>query len=308
MPEDRGPRIVFMGTPEFAVASLDAILRAGYTVAAVITAPDKPAGRGMQMTGSAVKKYALEKGLTILQPEKLKNPAFLEELRAFRADLQIVVAFRMLPEVVWNMPPMGTVNLHGSLLPQYRGAAPINWAVINGEKETGVTTFKLQHDIDTGNILLQDRFPIGETETAGEVHDRMKEIGARLLVRTIDGLAAGNLEEIPQENTGALRHAPKIFTETCRIDWNRPINDIYNLIRGLSPFPAAFTHLDGKILKIFRSEKESNNSVQPPGELIIDGAKLGFACSGGIIRVTELQLEGKKKMTTEEFLRGYRRS
>ena len=308
MPEDRGPRIVFMGTPEFAVASLDAILRAGYTVAAVITAPDKPAGRGMQMTGSAVKKYALEKGLTILQPEKLKNPAFLEELRAFRADLQIVVAFRMLPEVVWNMPSMGTVNLHGSLLPQYRGAAPINWAVINGEKETGVTTFKLQHDIDTGNILLQDRFPIGETETAGEVHDRMKEIGARLLVRTIDGLAAGNLEEIPQENTGALRHAPKIFTETCRIDWNKPINDIYNLIRGLSPFPAAFTHLDGKILKIFRSEKESNNSVQPPGEPIIDGAKLGFACSGGIIRVTELQLEGKKKMTTEEFLRGYRRS
>jgi methionyl-tRNA formyltransferase len=308
MPEDRGPRIVFMGTPEFAVASLDAILRAGYTVAAVITAPDKPAGRGMQLTGSAVKKYALEKGLTILQPEKLKNPAFLEELRALRADLQIVVAFRMLPEAVWNMPPMGTVNLHGSLLPQYRGAAPINWAVINGEKETGVTTFKLQHDIDTGNILLQDRFPIGETETAGEVHDRMKEIGARLLVRTIDGLTAGNLEEIPQENTGNLRHAPKIFTETCRIDWNKPINDIYNLIRGLSPFPAAFTHLDGKILKIFRSEKESNNSIQPPGEPVIDGSGLGFTCSGGIIRVTELQLEGKKKMTTEEFLRGYRRT
>lgn len=308
MPEDRGPRIVFMGTPEFAVASLDAILRAGYTVAAVITAPDKPAGRGMQLTGSAVKKYALEKGLTILQPEKLKNPAFLEELRALRADLQIVVAFRMLPEVVWNMPAMGTVNLHGSLLPQYRGAAPINWAVINGEKETGVTTFKLQHDIDTGNILLQDRFPIGDTETAGEVHDRMKEIGARLLVRTIDGLVAGNLEDIPQENTGDLRHAPKIFTETCRIDWNKPINDIYNLIRGLSPFPAAFTYLDGKILKIFRSEKESNNSVQAPGELIIEGTKLGFTCSGGIIRVTELQLEGKKKMTTEEFLRGYRRS
>src|ERR1700754_2971215 len=179
------PRIIFMGTPEFAVASLDAILNAGYNVVAVLTAPDKPAGRGMQLTESAVKKYAREKDLSILQPEKLKNPEFLEELRALKADLQIVVAFRMLPEVVWDMPPMGTVNLHGSLLPQYRGAAPINWAVINGEKETGVTTFRLQHEIDTGNILLQDRFPVGDTDTAGEVHDRMKDIGARLLVRTI---------------------------------------------------------------------------------------------------------------------------
>src|ERR1700748_2568558 len=194
------PRIVFMGTPEFAVASLDAIVEAGYTVAAVITAPDKPAGRGMQLTESAVKKYAKEKGLFILQPEKLKNPDFLEQLRSLHADLQIVVAFRMLPEVVWNMPPMGTVNLHGSLLPQYRGAAPINWAVINGEKETGVTTFRLQHEIDTGNILLQERFPIAETDTAGDVHDRMKEIGAKLLVKTIDGLAAGTLEAVPQEN------------------------------------------------------------------------------------------------------------
>src|SRR6201985_2658908 len=194
------PRIVFMGTPEFAVASLDAILTAGYPVVGVITAPDKPAGRGMQLTESAVKKYAREKGLPVLQPEKLKAPAFLEELRSLAADLQIVVAFRMLPEVVWNMPPMGTVNLHGSLLPQYRGAAPINWAVINGEKETGVTTFKLQQDIDTGNILLQDQFPIGETDTAGDVHDRMKEIGAALLVRTIAGLAAGTLEAVPQEN------------------------------------------------------------------------------------------------------------
>src|ERR1700744_5493436 len=215
------PRIVFMGTAEFAVASLDAILTAGYPVVGVITAPDKPAGRGMQLTESAVKKYAREKGLPVLQPEKLKAPAFLEELRSLAADLQIVVAFRMLPEVVWNMPPMGTVNLHGSLLPQYRGAAPINWAVINGEKETGVTTFKLQQDIDTGNILLQDRFPIGEAETAGEIHDRMKEIGARLLVRTIEGLAAGALQSVPQQNPPDLKHAPKIFTETCRIDWKR---------------------------------------------------------------------------------------
>src|SRR5882757_1779267 len=199
MQSNASPRIVFMGTPEFAVASLDAILRAGYTIAGVITAPDKLAGRGMQLTESAVKKYAGEKGLRILQPEKLKNPLFLEELRSLNADLQVVVAFRMLPEQVWYMPPMGTINLHGSLLPQYRGAAPINWAVINGEKETGVTTFKLQHAIDTGDILLQERFPIGEDETAGEVHDRMKEIGAQLVVKTIEGLAAGNLEEKPQQ-------------------------------------------------------------------------------------------------------------
>jgi methionyl-tRNA formyltransferase len=301
------PRIVFMGTPEFAVASLDAILAAGYTVAAVITAPDRPAGRGMQLTESAVKKYAREKGLLVLQPEKLKAPAFLEELRSLAADLQIVVAFRMLPEVVWNMPPMGTVNLHGSLLPQYRGAAPINWAVINGEKETGVTTFKLQQDIDTGNILLQDRFPIGETETAGDVHDKMKEIGARLLVRTIAGLTAGSLTAIPQENSAGLKHAPKIFTETGQIDWNQPVEKIYNLIRGLSPFPAAFTHLDGKLLKIYQSEKETTPPASKPGQVTTDQKTwLRFSAADGYIRVTELQLEGKKKMKVEDFLRGYK--
>lgn len=300
------PRIVFMGTPEFAVASLDAILRAGYPVAGVITAPDRPAGRGMQLQGSAVKKYAQEKGLHILQPERLKNPVFLEELRALRADLQIVVAFRMLPEVVWDMPPMGTVNLHGSLLPQYRGAAPINWAVINGEKETGVTTFQLQHDIDTGNILLQDHFPIGDAETAGEVHDRMKEIGARLLVHTIDGLAAGTLKGVPQDNTSVVRHAPKIFTETCRIDWTQPVEKVYNLIRGLSPFPTAFTTLDGKMLKIFRAEKESRSISAPTGKLSLEKNKLGFGCPDGIIWATEIQMEGKKKMSAEDFLRGYK--
>jgi methionyl-tRNA formyltransferase len=315
------PRIVFMGTPEFAVASLNAILRAGYPVVGVITMPDRPAGRGLQLTESAVKKYAREKGLTILQPEKLKNPAFLAELRALQADLQIVVAFRMLPELVWNMPTMGTVNLHGSLLPQYRGAAPINWAVINGEKETGVTTFKLQHDIDTGNILMQERFPIGDSETAGEVHDRMKEIGAALLVRTIDGLTAGTLVEQPQSEmvgqpstfgsesapAGVLKHAPKIFTETCRIDWNEPVEKIYNLIRGLSPFPAAFTEMDGKMLKIYRSEKEQAPPSAAPGEYLTDKKTfLKFAARDGYIRVTELQLEGKKKMKTEDFLRGYK--
>ena len=305
-----------MGTPEFAVASLDAILRAGYTVAGVVTAPDKPAGRGMQLTESAVKKYAVEKGLPVLQPEKLKDPAFDEALRALRADLQIVVAFRMLPEIVWNMPPMGTVNLHGSLLPQYRGAAPINWAVINGEKETGVTTFQLQQDIDTGSILLQDRFPISDTDTAGDVHDRMKVIGAELLVKTIGGLASGQLRSTPQENPAGLKHAPKIFTETCRIDWNKPVGDVYNLIRGLSPFPAAFTLLEGKTLKIFKSEKESGTSGVAVGGVAMGGAPghfdtdgksyLRFAAADGFIRVTELQLEGKKKMPVGDFLRGYR--
>jgi methionyl-tRNA formyltransferase len=301
------PRIVFMGTPEFAVASLDAILRAGYNIVAVITAPDKPAGRGMQLTESAVKKYARSKNLPTLQPEKLKVPAFLDELRAFAADLQIVVAFRMLPEVVWNMPPMGTVNLHGSLLPQYRGAAPINWAVINGEPETGVTTFKLQQDIDTGNILLQEKFPIGPDETAGEVHDRMKEIGAQLLVRTISGLAAGTLTGAPQDNPPNLRHAPKIFTETCRIDWTKPIARIYDLIRGLSPFPTAFTELDGKLLKIYRAAKDPTPPTLPPGRPDTDQKTyLRFAAADGFIRVTELQLEGKRKMNVADFLRGYK--
>jgi methionyl-tRNA formyltransferase len=305
MPTD--PRIVFMGTPEFAVASLDAILRAGYNVVAVVTAMDKPAGRGMRLTESAVKKYAREKGLPILQPEKLKAPAFLDELRAFAADLQIVVAFRMLPEGVWNMPPMGTVNLHGSLLPQYRGAAPINWAIINGEPATGVTTFKLQHDIDTGNILLQEKFPIGPDETAGELHDRMKEIGARLLVRTIAGLAAETLTAVPQENPPNLRHAPKIFTETCRIDWTKPTADIYNLIRGLSPFPAAFTELDGKLLKIYHAAKDPTPPTLPPGHPDTDNRTyLRFAAPDGYIRVTDLQLEGKKRMNVADFLRGYK--
>jgi len=304
--------IIFMGTPEFAVASLDALLKAGYPVVAVITAPDKPAGRGMKLTESAVKKYAAEKGLLVLQPEKLKNPLFIEELKALNAGIQVVVAFRMLPEIVWNMPPMGTVNLHGSLLPQYRGAAPINWAVINGEKETGVTTFKLQHEIDTGNILLQESFPIGEDETAGEVHDRMKEIGAALLVKTINGLAAGTLKEQPQVSVpstqySVLRHAPKIFTETCKIDWSKSTGEIYNLIRGLSPFPAAFTYLNDKMLKIYRGKKELTEPSVTPGAFLTDNKTyLKFAAADGYIHVMEIQLEGKKKMMMDEFLRGYR--
>jgi methionyl-tRNA formyltransferase len=296
-----------MGTPEFAVASLDALVKAGCNIVAVITAPDKPAGRGMKMTESAVKKYAVENGLPVLQPVKLKDPEFIEQLKALKADLQIVVAFRMLPEVVWNMPPMGTINLHGSLLPKYRGAAPINWAVINGEKETGVTTFKLQHEIDTGNILLQESFPIGDDETAGEVHDTMKEIGAQLLVKTVQGLASGTLKDIPQPSVANTPHAPKIFTETCKIDWNKPAAAIYNLIRGLSPYPAAFTYLNDKMLKIYKAKKETGSSPKEPGAVETDKKTyLKFACTDGYIHVTELQVEGKKKMMAEEFLKGYR--
>lgn len=298
-----------MGTPEFAVASLDALVNAGCNIVAVITAPDKPANRGMKLTESAVKKYAIEKGLPVLQPEKLKAPEFIEQLKALKADLQIVVAFRMLPEVVWNMPPMGTINLHGSLLPQYRGAAPINWAVINGEKETGVTTFRLKHEIDTGNILLQESFPIGDDEIAGEVHDTMKIIGAQLLVKTVEGLANGTLKEIPQSAIAneQIKHAPKIFTETCKIDWNKPAAEIYNLIRGLSPYPGAFTYLNDKMLKIYKAKKVPGSSSKEPGTIETDKKTyFQFVCADGYIQVTELQIEGKKKMPVEEFLKGYR--
>jgi methionyl-tRNA formyltransferase len=304
-------RIVFMGTPEFAVASLDALVQAGCNIVGVITAPDKPAGRGMKLQQSAVKQYAVERGLHVLQPERLRNPQFLEDLRALKADLQIVVAFRMLPEAVWNMPPMGTINVHGSLLPHYRGAAPINWAIINGEKETGVTTFKLKHEIDTGDLLLQERILIGENDTAGEIHDRMKEAGAQLLVRTVQGLADGSLKEVPQlsivDSEAEIKHAPKIFTDTCRIDWNQPAQRIHNLIRGLSPYPAAFTLLQGKVLKIYQSEKELKKPVEAPGEFVTDGRTfLKFACTDGYIRVKELQQEGKRRMSVLDFLRGFR--
>ncbi len=301
-------RIVFMGTPEFAVASLEALVKAKCNIVGVITAPDKPAGRGMKVTESAVKKYAVRHHLKVLQPEKLKNLEFLEELRSLNADLQIVVAFRMLPESVWNMPPLGTINLHGSLLPQYRGAAPINWAVINGEKETGVTTFKLKHEIDTGNILMQESFPIEENETAGDVHDKMKELGARVLVDTVKGIADGTLEERPQSTVDSpQKHAPKIFTETCNIDWRRSIDEIQNLIRGISPFPGAFTELGDKTIKIFKSEKELSLPTSKPGRWESDGKTyLKFAAKDGYILLKDVQLEGKKRMLIEDFLRGYR--
>lgn len=299
-------RIVFMGTPEFAVASLDALVKAGCNIVGVITAPDKPAGRGMQLQQSAVKKYAAEHNLNVLQPEKLKSLQFLEELRELKADLQVVVAFRMLPEFVWDMPPMGTINLHGSLLPQYRGAAPINWAVINGEKETGVTTFKLKHEIDTGDILLQESFPVGEDDTAGDVHDRMKEIGAVVLVKTVKGLADGSLREKPQPAI-EIKHAPKIHTATCRINWSQPVENVFNLVRGLSPYPAAFTVMNEKMLKVYKAKKEIVFPSHTEGDYDTDGKTyLKFACTDGYLHLLEIQLEGKKKMGIEEFLRGYR--
>ena len=307
----RDIRIIFMGTPEFAVASLAALVDAGCRIIAVVTAPDKPAGRGMHIQQSAVKRYALEKGIPVLQPEKLKDPGFIATLQSLQADLQVVVAFRMLPEIVWNMPPMGTINVHGSLLPQYRGAAPINWAVINGEAYTGVTTFRLKHDIDTGNILMQEKINIADNETAGELHDRMKDTGASLLLQTIIGLANGTLHDIPQEKaaggeSGTLVHAPKIFTETCRINWNQPCGDIFNLIRGLSPYPCAFTELQGKKLKIYRAEKKMGDQPAAPGTVQSDGKTyLRYACTDGYINILDMQLEGKKKMETADFLRGF---
>jgi len=298
-------RIIFMGTPEFAVPSLDILFRHGYDMVGVITAPDKPGGR-LGIIQSAVKQYALEKGLPVLQPEKLKNPDFLDALRALRADLQVVVAFRMLPAVVWQMPPLGTLNLHGSLLPKYRGAAPINWAIIHGETETGVTTFLLRHEIDTGDLLFQQALPIGENETAGEVHDRMMQVGADLVLRTVQALEQGTAQPQPQP-AGAAIHAPKLFTETCRIDFAQPTEVVHNFVRGLSPYPGAWTMLDGKTLKILRTTKEQARGTLTPGEFFSDGKnELKISTLDGFLQIQELQMEGKRRMTTREFLNGYR--
>lgn len=304
-------RIIFMGTPEFAVASLDALVKAGMDVVAVVTAPDKPSGRGQQLSQSAVKQYAVLHQIKTLQPEKLKNETFLTELRDLKADLQVVVAFRMLPEVVWNMPPKGTVNLHASLLPQYRGAAPINWAVINGEHQTGVTTFFLKQEIDTGDIILVDKVSIAETDNAGDVHDKLMQTGANLLVKTVQIIEDNGVKEVPQAELIAdkenvvLKHAPKIFKNDCLINWIQPTANIYNFIRGLSPYPAAFTHLNNKVLKIFKAEKQLAEVAILPGGFLTDYKTfLKFACTDGFILVKEVQLEGKKRMTVEEFLRG----
>ena len=300
-------KIVFMGTPDFAVASLDALVQANFDVVAVVTAPDKPAGRGQKLNESAVKKYAVEKGIPVLQPEKLKNPEFIEALKAYQADLQVVVAFRMLPELVWNMPPKGTINLHGSLLPQYRGAAPINHAIINGEKESGVTTFFLKHEIDTGDIILSDRVDIGDDETAGELHDKLMAIGASLIVKTLKAIEAGQVQEQPQPQSSDLKHAPKIFKDDCKIDWNNDSQTIHNLIRGLSPYPTAFTILNDKTLKIFKAEIEDKESAIVAGGFLTDGKTyLKFASRDGFIKLLDIQYEGKKRMLIADFLRGMR--
>ena len=300
-------RLVFMGTPDFAVASLNALVEAGFNVVGVVTAADKPAGRGQKLQESAVKQYAVAKGLKVLQPLKLKDPEFIQELQALQADLQVVVAFRMLPEVVWDMPAKGTINLHASLLPQYRGAAPINHAIINGEKESGVTTFFLKHEIDTGDIIFSERVAIGEDETAGELHDQLMNVGAGLLVKTVKAIEEGNYTEQPQVQSDSLKHAPKIFKDFCQINWDQPAKTVYNLIRGLSPYPTAFTKLGDKTLKVFKAELDNETPDIAVGKFLSDGKTyLKFAAKDGYIKLTDLQYEGKKRMTVEEFLRGMR--
>lgn len=299
-----------MGTPEFAVPALEALINHGFNVVGVITAPDKPQGRGQKIVYSPVKDCALNHNIPLLQPEKLKNPEFIEALQNLKADLQVVVAFRMLPEVVWAMPRLGTFNLHASLLPQYRGAAPINWAVINGEKETGVTTFFLKHDIDTGSILYQETEPILDTDDAGSLYERLMHKGAGLVVRTVKAITAGDFQAVPQPENIEVRHAPKIFKETCEIKWDQPAQAVRNFIRGLSPHPAAWTTIEGKIFKLFRGEVKTSSSTETKGpvaagEYVTDNRKyLHFKTSDGWYSVLELQPEGKKRMNIEDFFRG----
>lgn len=313
-------RIVYMGTPDFAVESLCSLVEGGYNIVGVITMPDKPMGRhGSVLQPSPVKKYAVEQGLRILQPANLKDEAFVSELRSLNADLQIVVAFRMLPEIVWNMPRLGTFNLHASLLPQYRGAAPINWAVMNGDKETGITTFFLKHEIDTGKVIQQVRVPIEETDNVGDVHDKLMILGGKLVVETVDNIIAGTIKPIEQDEMlpegEELRPAPKIFHDTCRIDWQgKSLKQIYDFIRGLSPYPASWTelHYSDKIVpvKIYESEMEcltDADNALPCGSVVTDGkTTFKVAVRGGFLKINALQMAGKKRMTIVDFLRGFK--
>jgi methionyl-tRNA formyltransferase len=310
----RNPGIVFMGTPEFAVATLDAIIREGYDVKGVVTSPDKPSGRGLQLHPSPVKEFAVLKGLPVLQPLKLKDPEFLQNLKKLNADLQVIVAFRMLPEEVWNMPPLGTFNLHASLLPQYRGAAPINWAVINGESKTGVTTFFLNHEIDKGSVLHKREIVIGENENAGNIHDRLMIIGAELVVETIRDIAHGKAKPVEQELlpvSEQLNPAPKIFKEDCRIIWNLGVRHLHNFIRGLSPYPTAWSNIVSASgerfnVKIFAASPEEKDHVLEPGSIISDRKNnIQVAASGGFIHIHQIQLQGKKQMPVADFLRGF---
>lgn len=315
--EKKTLRILFMGTPEFAVESLRALVENGYNVVGVVTMPDKPAGRGYKLQPSAVKQYALQQGLKVLQPEKLKDEEFLAALQEMEVDLQVVVAFRMLPEVVWAMPPQGTFNLHASLLPQYRGAAPINWALINGEKETGVTTFFLSHEIDTGQIIFHDKTAIGDEDNAGTLHDRLMEMGAKLVLKTVDAIINGNLVPIPQQelisSETLLKPAPKLYKETCRVNWNQSAAEVFNFIRGLSPYPTAWSEMRSDDLseplrfKWYASEVVADeNTTLTPGTLVTDHKSfIHIATKDGFIRITDIQLSGKKRMETTEFLRGY---
>lgn len=311
-------RIVYMGTPDFAVESLKCLVEGGYNIVGVVTMPDKPVGRhGSVLQPSPVKQYAVEKGLKVLQPVKLKDEAFVEELRSLNADLQIVVAFRMLPEVVWNMPRLGTFNLHASLLPQYRGAAPINWAVINGDKETGITTFFLQHEIDTGRVIQQVRIPIADTDNVGDVHDRLMMLGGQLVVETVDNIINGTVTSVEQDDMmqegESLRPAPKIFHDTCRIDWTgKNVKQVYDFVRGMSPYPAAWTELvngDKTVsVKIYESVKiYDDSSAYEPGTILTDNkSEIRVALRDGFIGVKTLQIAGKKRMQSDEFLRGYK--
>lgn len=295
-----------MGTPEFAVASLQALVEAGYNIVGVITAPDKPMGRGKKLGTSAVKDYALSQNLNILQPTNLKEPEFLTELKNLNADLQIVVAFRMLPEAVWDMPHLGSYNLHGSLLPDYRGAAPINWAIINGEKETGVTTFKLKHEIDTGNILFQEKEPINYEDNVGTVYERLMRRGAKLIVKTVEAIASENIKLQPQDTSKKSKHAPKIFREDCEINWDQQSEKIRDFIRGLSPYPAAWTKLNELTFKVYGSEISERNYNKEPGSFITDNKTyLDVVTADGALTLKEVQLQGKKRMSIEDFLRGY---
>jgi methionyl-tRNA formyltransferase len=303
-------RIVYMGTPEFAVEPLKRLVEEGYNVVGVVTMPDKPAGRGQRLQESPVKKYALEEDIPILQPEKLRDEDFLVQLKMWQADIQVVVAFRMLPEVVWNMPRLGTFNLHASLLPQYRGAAPINWAIINGEKETGVTTFFLKHEIDTGNIILQRSTPINDDDNVGTLYDRLMNMGADLVVETMERITMDDVSTMPQDDSVAVNPAPKIFKEDCKINWNKSAVELHNFVRGLSPYPAAFTEVKNEkdqvlSLKVLETEVIDQTVSEQPGTLVSDGKKqLYFATEEGYLSVKRLQLAGKKAMTTEELLRG----
>lgn len=299
-------RIIFLGTPDFAAASLKKLVENQVNVVAVITAPDKPKGRGKKLGISAVKEYALEASLPVLQPINLKAPEFLEELRSFEADLQIVVAFRMLPVAVWDMPRLGTFNLHASLLPQYRGAAPINWAIINGEAETGVTTFFLKHEIDTGEIIFQEKEPIQSDDTVGSLYGRLMEKGATLVLKTVQAVEVGDYPQIPQEAITGLKAAPKIFKDDCKINWEQSSSKIINFIRGMSPYPAAWSSFEGKNIKIFKVQESTSGTNKPAGEFYSDGKSyLRVNTKSGTLDVLDLQLEGKKRMLVGDFLRGY---